>query len=64
MWHLRAGHLRAGIRVAPQGVTSGRRLSVGHLVGKSGLVVGGNSVEVPETGDREWRPFIGMDFTF
>jgi len=39
-------------------------LSIGHLVGKAGLVIGGNSVEVPETGDREWRSFFGVDFTF
>lgn len=39
-------------------------LSIGHLIGKAGLLVAANAIEGLDGGDREIRTLIGVDFTF
>lgn len=38
--------------------------SLGHILGKAGLVVAGNAIEGAERSQRKWKLLVGVDFTF
>ena len=39
-------------------------VSIGHVLGRTGVVLGANRIPRVETVDHEWRPFVGLEYTF